>query len=79
MDIKQQQQVWSIAKSKAGMNVNKKLAEELHKEEKRMRDFKIIFGQQIQLKGDHCLLRINMLNINYVLQMILPNVSWLNL
>ena len=29
------------------MNVNKKLAEELHKEEKRMRDFKIIFGQQI--------------------------------
>ena len=79
MDIKQQQQVWSIAKSKAGMNANKKLTEELHKEEKRMRDFKIIFGQQIQLKGDHCFLRINMLNINYVLQMILPNVSWLNL
>ena len=27
-----------------------------------MRDLKTIFGQQIQLKWDHCLLRIKMLN-----------------
>ena len=54
---------------KAGVSVNEQLAEELHKpvikklkRKKSMRDLKTIFGQQIQLKWNHFLLRIIMLN-----------------
>ena len=32
-----------------------------------MRDLKTIFGKEIQLKWDHCLLRIKILNIYYVI------------
>ena len=63
----------TTAASKAGVSINEQLAEELHKpvikkfkRKKPMRDLKTIFGQQIQLKWDHCLLRIKMLNI-YIL------------
>ena len=38
---------WSTAISKAGVNVNGKLAEKLHKEEQTTPGFKITFGQQI--------------------------------
>ena len=32
-----------------------------------MRHLKTIFGQQISLKWDHCILRIKMLNIYYAI------------
>ena len=55
------------------MSVNKKQAEELHKQvikrSKRRKvyaGFKTIFGQQVYLKWDHRLQRIKMLHIYYV-------------
>ena len=60
-------------KAGSGINVNEQLAKELHKpvikkikEKKYTRDLKTIFGQQIQLKQNHCLQRIKMFNIYYV-------------
>ena len=52
------------------MNVNEKPAEELHKpvikkfkKRKVCVRFKTVFGQQVQLKLDHCLLKIQILDI----------------
>ena len=39
----------------------------------------MIFGQQILLKWDRCLLKIEVLNIYYVSQMFSPNMLGLNL
>ena len=57
-------------KKGSGVSIKEKLADKLHKQElenskqyRSMRDLKEIFGQQIQLKLDHRLLRIEMLNI----------------
>ena len=40
-----------------------------------MQDLKTIFGQQIQLKWDNCLLRMEMLNICYVID-VFPKYAW---
>ena len=60
----------AIAKSKTGLSVNEELAQELHKpviktlkEEKLMLGLKIISGQQIELKWDHYLPGIEVLNV----------------
>ena len=58
-------------KTRSGVNVNEELAEEIHKpviknSRESMQDLKITFGQQIELRWNHCLLRIEMLNIYYV-------------
>ena len=53
--------------------MGEQIAEKLHKpvlknfkrREKCMRDLKTIFGQQISLKWNHCLLRKQKLNIYY--------------
>ena len=39
-----------------------------------MKDLKTIFGQKIQLKWNHCLQRIKVSNIYYLLQMISLNM-----
>ena len=44
-----------------------------------MGDIKIIFGQQIYMKWDHYLLRIEVLNIYYVWQMFSPNMLGVDL
>ena len=61
-------------KTGSEISVNEELAEELHKpviknfnKEKYMRDLKTIFGQQIQVKWNHCPQRIRTLNINCVI------------
>ena len=76
------------------ISVNEQLAKDLHKPvikkfnnnnkkpqknpEKSLSDLKIIFGQQIQLKCNHCLQRIKMLHI-CVWQIFSPNIHGLNL
>ena len=40
-----------------------------------MQDLKTIFGQQIQLKWDNCLPRMEMLNICYVID-VFPKYAW---
>ena len=54
-------------------NLEQHQAQELHKTlvknskiKDSMQDLKIKFGQQIQVKGDHCLLKIKVLNIYYM-------------
>ena len=61
-------------KTGSEISVNEEQAEELHKpvvknfeKEKYMRDLKTIFGQQTQLKWNHCPQRIRKLNINCVI------------
>ena len=70
-------------KTGSGASVNEELAEELHKPvingEESMRDLKKLFGQQIQLKWDHCLVRIKKLDIYNVWQMFLSNMLGLKL
>ena len=63
----------AIVTSTSEINVNEQLAEELHKpvikkfkRKKTMRDLKTIFGHRFQLKWDHCLPSIKMLNLYYV-------------
>ena len=58
-------------KTRSGVNVNEELAEEIHKpviknSRRVYQDLKIRFGQQTELRWNHCLLRIEMLNIYYV-------------
>ena len=67
-----------------GKTIDEQLAEELHKSvvgkfkrKKSMGDLKKIFGQKIQLKWDHCLLRIEMLNTYYMSQMFSLNMHGL--
>ena len=43
-------------------------------EEKSMLSLKIILGQQVHLKWDHCLLSIVVLSIYYVAYVFLPNM-----
>ena len=52
--------------SGAIVSVIRQLAEQLHKPvvKKFMRDFKTIFGQQIQLKQNHCLQRMKILSFH---------------
>ena len=73
-------------KTRSMASVNEQLGEKLHKpvtknlkEENSMRDLKAIFWQQIQLKWDHCLLRIKIFNIFYVSYMFSLNMHDLNL
>ena len=71
------------ATSKTRANVTEVLVQELHttmiknsKKGKSMPGLKIIFGQQIQLKWDHYLLLIVVLNIYCVRQMFFPKSDW---
>ena len=63
---------FSDKKTGSGVRVNEVLAQELHKlvinlkEEVPMQDLKIIFGQQILLTWNLCLLTIRVLNICYL-------------
>ena len=66
----------------AKASVNEELVQELHKpiikkfkKEESMCNLKIIFGQQIQQKWDHHLVKIEMLNIHYVCQMFSQNME----
>ena len=61
MNIKEDQQVWSVSfltKKRIESDLNEELAQDLHKpviiiEGNSMRGLKMIFGQQIQLKWNH--------------------------
>ena len=77
MDFKEYQEILVFKlfdqKTGSGLSVNEQLAEELHKpvikifkRRKVYARLKKIFGQQIQLKWNHCLLRIKMLETYYV-------------
>ena len=89
MDFKEYQEIVVFKlfdqKTGSGISVNEQLAEELHKpiikifkRRKVYARLKKIFGQQIQLKWNHCLLRIKMLEIYYVQQMFSLNMQGLN-
>ena len=63
----------AIATRKAELSVNENPADETHKtvikknqKKKSLLDLEIIFGHQIKLKWNHCLLRLKMLDIFYV-------------
>ena len=89
MDFKEYQEIVVFKlfdqKTGSGISVNEQLAEELYKpiikifkRRKVYARLKKIFGQQIQLKWNHCLLRIKMLEIYYVQQMFSLNMQGLN-